>query len=67
MKQARGEVKRLLTVIGEIQGKVGMARQWHFNDRQPGAFEKAQNLLQEAFDLCIQATSDYAPVDMPKD
>ncbi len=65
MKQARGSTRKLLIAIGEIQTRVGMARQYHYNDRDRGAFEKGQELLREAFDLCVSATSDYAPVDTP--
>ena len=64
MKHARGDIRKLLTIIGEIQDRVGMAKSWHENDRDPSAWERGQELLQEAFDLCIVATSPFYPVDM---
>lgn len=62
-KQARGEVRRLLKIIGEIQGLVGEAKNQYANDRSMSAYEKGQNALDKAFRLCIQATSAYDPVD----
>jgi hypothetical protein len=61
MKKARGEVKRLLRIIGDLQSKVGYARSLHYNDRSQTAFGEAQNILKEAFDLCVKTTSDYDP------
>lgn len=61
-KQARGEVRRLIKVIGELQNKIGMAKSHHDNDRDMMAFEKGQRLLEEAFELCIKTTGDYDPV-----
>jgi hypothetical protein len=62
-KRARGEVRRLLAIISEVQGKIGMAKSWHDNDRSRQAHENGQNLLNEAFQLCLEATSDYDPAD----
>lgn len=61
LKKARGEVKRLLRVIGTLQDKIGMGIGLHYNDRSQSAFGEAQKTLQEAFDLCIKTTADYAP------
>lgn len=63
-KRARGEARRLLVVIGELQGMIGEAIGQHYNDRSPSSFEKGQRLLEKAFKICIQATSDYDPVDV---
>lgn len=60
-KKATGEVKKLLRIISEIQGKVGMAKSHHDNDRDMMAFEKGQRLLEEAFELCLKATAPYDP------
>ena len=63
MKQARGETRKLLVIISELQGMIGMARGLHYADTDPHGFENAQKLLDKAFELCVQATSPYFPVD----
>jgi len=60
-KRARGEVKRLLRVIGTLQDKIGESIGLHYDDRSRSAFEKAQKTLQEAFNLCVETTADYDP------
>lgn len=59
---ARGNVRKLIIVLGTIQDKVGAAKGLHDDDRSLGAFERAQKLLEEAFDLCVEARSMYDPV-----
>jgi len=59
--KARGREKKLLCVISDLQAKVGFARSLHFDDRSPGAFERAQNLLADAFRLCVDTTAEYDP------
>lgn len=63
MKEARGETRKLLIVIGKLQDKIGMARALHEADTNPDGFVNAQNLLTEAFDLCIETTGRYYQVD----
>lgn len=62
--KARGKIRKFLIVIGTIQDKVGMARQYHYADTDPEGFIKAQSLLDEAFDLCIKTTGEYEPVKL---
>ena len=59
MKNARGKTRELLLRIGEIQDKVGTAIGLHYNDKSQTAFGEAQDLLQEVFELCVEARSDY--------
>ncbi len=59
MKQARGDARKLLQVLGEVQSLVGSARNDHYNDRSRIAFERAQKNLARAFDLCVAARSEY--------
>lgn len=63
MKQARGEIRRLLTLIGEIQDNVGKANAAIYDDRSPDAFAKCTAAVQKAHDLCIFATSKYYPLE----
>lgn len=62
MKQARGDVRKLLQVLGEVQTLTGSAHALHYNDRDQNAFGEAQAMLDVAFNLCVAATSDYHPV-----
>jgi hypothetical protein len=45
----------LLRTIMELQNLIGLASGLHGNDRNPNGFEKGQDALKEAFDLCIEA------------
>jgi hypothetical protein len=60
--KARGEVRRLLIIIGELQSLIGCAKSNHENDRDPMSYENGQKQLREAFELCISATSKYEPI-----
>jgi hypothetical protein len=60
---ARGKIRKLLIVLGEIQDRIGAAKGLHDDDRSIGAFEKAQKLLQEAFELCVNARSEYDSIE----
>jgi len=61
MKKAKGETRKLLKVIIDLQGKIGYAKGLHYNDRSQTAFEQAQDILQQAFELCVETTGDYDP------
>ena len=63
---ARGKIRKLLIVLGEIQDKVGEAKGLHDDDVSHGASERAQKLLNEAFDLCVEARSEYDPIEDTK-
>jgi len=60
--KARGEVRRLLIVIGELQSLIGSAETNHNNDRDQMGFQNGQIALRKAFQLCIEATSKYEPI-----
>lgn len=62
-KVARGEVRRLLLVINELQGMVGQALGDYMNDRSQERAKKVITTLTNAHSLCIEATSKYDPVD----
>lgn len=61
-KIARGNVRKLLIVIGRIQDLSGRATSHHYNDRDPDGFEKGQKCLEEINRLCIEVTGLYAPI-----
>lgn len=62
-KIAKGNTRKLLIVIGKLQTLIGQAKNNHENDRNPNGFEKGQKALDEAFRLCLQARSEYDPVE----
>ena len=59
---ARGNVRRIVHMVGEMQNLIGYAHGNHQNDRDPDGFEKAQKALGEAFDLCVQIRGMYDPL-----
>lgn len=54
----------LLKVITELQTLISRGRSLHANDRNPHGFEQGQNVLNEAFELCIAARSFDPPTDI---
>ena len=64
MKHARGKVRELLLVIGEMQNLIGRARGANMDDRNPSHYQNVEKPLREAFDLAIGTTGEYYPLDM---
>ena len=56
---ARGREKDLLRVITKLQDAIGEAQGLYRNDRSQTSFERAENILIKAFDLCIETTGKY--------
>ena len=63
MKIARGNTRKLLKKVNNIQDLVSEAIGLHFDDQDRNGFEKAQKLLQKAFDLCIEITGEYERIE----
>ena len=63
MVKARGKTKRIIQTVGQVQGLIGSAINLHWDDINPSSFEKAQNKLSEAFDLCVKITGMYDPLE----
>lgn len=57
--KAKGKVREIIKKVGEVQDKVGMARSLHYNDVSMTSFERAQDLLEEAFELCLEIRGMY--------
>lgn len=55
--------RELLKVITELQTMISRGRSLHANDRNPHGFEQGQNILEEAFNLCLDARSYDPPTD----
>jgi hypothetical protein len=52
----------LLVVVGRLQDLTGEALAKHGNDRNPDGFEQGMLALNEAFQLCIEATAQDPPL-----
>lgn len=67
MKIAKGTVRKLLIKIGSVQDLISKAIACGGDDRDPHGFEKAQRSLLQAFEICVEATGDYAPINLPNE
>ena len=54
MKIAKGEVKRLLKALDEIQVLAGSAKNGYLNDVVPDRYGKVVPPLDEIFDICVR-------------
>lgn len=66
MKTARGNVRKILIKVGEIQSLVGAARGQALNDRDPYMMDKLIPSLEKAFELCLEIRGEYEPVRVKK-
>lgn len=67
MRRSKPTRRDLLIVIGKLQDLIGEARGTHENDRRPPhAFERAQDQLREAHELCVDARSFDPPIEVDK-
>lgn len=64
MKVARGNVKKLIVILTDIQSLIGEARGAVMNDRDMMSMDKTLAALDKAFQLCIEARGEYYPTDM---
>jgi hypothetical protein len=65
--KARGQVRKLLIAIRELQSLIGTAKAFHENDRDPNGYVKGQAALTHAFELCLDATGGYEPMPQRKE
>jgi len=63
MLKKKPSMKELLVIITTLQGHVGKALACHANDRDPNGYEKGQDELEKALELCINARSFDPPTD----
>jgi hypothetical protein len=62
MKKAKGEVKKLIVALGEIQNLVGKAKGSLWNDRDANSLEEASDALDKAFEICLKHRNQYDPL-----
>ena len=62
---AKGNVRKLLIKIGYVQDLISTAIRCNADDRNPHRFEQTQKSLETALDVCVEATSDFDPINTP--
>jgi len=60
--KARGNTRKLLKMVDEIQGHVSVAKGLAWDDRSTDRMKPLQDELDKAFELCVEITSMYEPV-----
>ena len=61
--KARGNTRKLLIALGQVQDAVGQARTVARNDRDPDQLAHLLEALERASNLCVEARSLYDPTD----
>jgi hypothetical protein len=63
MPKKRKPTRRdLLVVIGRLQHLIGQSKNCYFDDRDPNRADSVVKPLEEAFNICIEATSQDLPI-----
>lgn len=62
MKIAKGNTRKIVKLVGEIQTLVGIAKGTAMNDRNPNLMDDLLPALDKAFDLCLEITGMYEPI-----
>lgn len=62
MKIARGNTRKIVKLVGEIQNLVGGAKGTVLNDRNPFMMDDLLPMLDKAFDLCLEVTGMYEQI-----
>ncbi len=62
MKIARGNTRKIVKLVGEIQTLVGSAKGTVLNDRNPNMMDDLLPMLDRAFGLCLDVTGMYEPI-----
>lgn len=60
--KARGNTRKILKNVEEVEKMIGLAKSLHDNDRDPQAHSKAQQALEKALELCYETRSLYDPL-----
>lgn len=62
MKIAKGNTRKIVKLVGDIQTLIGSARGSVLNDRNPYAIDDTIKNLEKAFELCLEITGMYEPI-----
>jgi len=63
MKIAKGEVRRLLKTLQEIQNLAGRAKSGYLDDVNPDRYSKVVPPLDEIFDICVREQGRFRPLN----
>ena len=66
-KRARGNARKIIVLVGDIQDLIGEAQGAYLNDRAPDRAAKVLNALETAFGKCLEITGMYEPVEVTHD
>lgn len=59
----RGNVRKILVLVGEVQDSVGKAKGIAYDDRNLERITHLIEALDLAFDKCLEIRNLYAPID----
>ena len=63
MKIARGNTRKIIVMVGEIQSLVSSSKGHVMNDRDPNSMDKILPALDKAFELCLEITGMYYQIE----
>ena len=66
-KIPRGNSRKLILCLGDIQFLIGSARGAAMNDRDTNRMTHVLEALDKAFQLCLDARGLYSPIDRNKE
>ena len=66
-KRARGNARKIIVLVGDIQDLIGEAQGAYLNDRASDRAAKVLNALETAFGKCLEITGMYEPVEETRD
>ena len=66
-KRARGNARKIIVLVGDIQDLIGEAQGAYLNDRASDRAAKVLNALETAFGKCLEITGMYEPVEVTHD
>lgn len=66
-KRARGNARKIIVLVGDIQDLIGEAQGAYLNDRASDRAAKVLNALETAFGKCLEITGMYEPVEVTRD
>ena len=58
MKIARGNTRKIIVMVGDVQTLIGRAKGDVMNDRDPNSMDKILPALEKAFELCLDGPED---------
>ncbi|WJJ55362.1 hypothetical protein QB910_000118 [Dabrowskivirus KKP3916] len=63
MAVPRGNVRKIVKIVGKIQSLIEEAESNHHNDRNKDSHVRTTECLKEAYNLCLDIRNMYDPID----